>query len=173
MRAPISLPTEQNSARTTKYDLIVSEIVSTERGYVQALERLVALRRLVQDQGVLAADVVNEVFGNVNALIDFQRRFLDRLESVSLLPTEAQDLSVVFSMLDDAADVYITYIANHKRHLKVAIREQQNILMATGSADVLEQVTDHAMIHLTFQRPYSRFAKYSCFLKVRKTKHTM
>jgi hypothetical protein len=152
----------------SRYNLVVSEIVWTERKYVHGLENFSALKRLVQEQAILSADKVGQIFGNVDDILDFHKRLLARFESTSALPARDQDWSRAFCMFSDAPDMYVHYIANHKDHIEAAMQEHGKLAAATGPAQVLRQVADRCMIDHTFQWPYSRFVKYSCFIKVRK-----
>jgi hypothetical protein len=157
----------RDGAQTSRYTSVVSELVWTEEKYVQGLERLSTLKCIVYEQAILSTDEVNEVFGNVDALLEFHSRFLKQVASIAVLPDQEQDWSTAFSTFKDAADMYVTYIANHESHLDAALREQERMVQAIAPAGIMQQVSDRHMIYHTFQWPYSRFAKYSCLLKVR------
>lgn len=74
----------------------VHELVETERKYVQDLENLQDYMNALQAAEVVSQDIIHEMFLNLNALIDFQRRLLIRLETNYHLPPEKQRWGKVF-----------------------------------------------------------------------------
>lgn len=74
----------------------IKELVDTERKYVQDLEALQDYMQIVQDSGIVSLDMVHHMFLNLNALVDFQRRFLIRVETLYALPTEQQRWGKLF-----------------------------------------------------------------------------
>lgn len=75
---------------------VVQELVDTERKYVQDLETLQEYMRELQDDEVLGKDLIHILFANLNALVDFQRRFLIRVETQNDRPFEQQDWGTLF-----------------------------------------------------------------------------
>ena len=61
--------------KRTQREHIIDELVKTERTYVQHLELLQEFKKLVEEKGVISGDQVHDIFLNLNALLDFQRRF--------------------------------------------------------------------------------------------------
>lgn len=152
---------------TESFGCLTSELIFTERKYVQALERFASLKQLVKEQALLQENVFDEVFGNIDALADFHGKFLERLERINTLPEREQNWGRAFSAFEQVVDVYVAYLANRQRYMAAAIRERDKLAVAEGPPEVLEQVSGTAMIALTFLRPYSRLAKYPCILRVR------
>ncbi|KAG8417533.1 Guanine nucleotide exchange factor for Cdc42p [Metarhizium acridum] len=165
MEAPSRQQQIEPAQSAVRYASLIPEILWTEGRYVQGLERFSALQHLVLDQAILPGDAVSEIFGNVDALLDFHKQLLAQMRAISALPYEDQDWSTAFSTLDKASDIYVTYIANHKAQINAAIREHERILTTAGPPEVLQLVSDRYMIYHTFQWPYSRFARYSRILK--------
>lgn len=62
-------------------DRVVQEMVNTERKYVQDLENLQDYMRALESQEIVSKDVIHNLFLNLNNLVDFQRRFLIRVET--------------------------------------------------------------------------------------------
>lgn len=166
-QAPFGVDRTERNSVACRYQQLVAEILCTERRYVEELRRFSTLKHLVQEQNILEYDSVDEIFGNVDALVAFHTRFLRAIEALGLLPDPSQNWGAAFYTLRNATELYVSYISSHKIHMDAAIREHQKMLAADGPPDVLEQVAGHPMIYLTFQRPYSRFVKYSCFMKVK------
>ncbi|KAK2592230.1 Guanine nucleotide exchange factor for Cdc42p [Conoideocrella luteorostrata] len=149
----------------SRYNLAISELTGTEASYVHALQLFCLLRHLVRENALLDNQTLDEVFGNIDALLKFHKSFLKTAEDVSLLPEDQQCWGPVFSAFLDVADLYVDYIGNHRVHLKAAIREHDKLSVASWPPQVRQLVAGTEMIHHTFLRPYSRFAKYSVFLK--------
>ena len=62
-------------------DHVVQEMVNTERKYVQHLENLQEYMRALEREEIVSKDVIHNLFLNLNNLVDFQRRFLIRVET--------------------------------------------------------------------------------------------
>ena len=75
---------------------IVKELVDTERKYVQDLEILQEYSRQLEKEEVVSKDVLHNLFLNLNQLVDFQRRFLIRVETQNSLPAEQQNWGSLF-----------------------------------------------------------------------------
>ena len=69
---------------------VVQELVDTERKYVQDLEALQDYMKTLQASEVAPPDLIHNMFLNLNSLVDFQRRFLIRVETVYAQPPEQQ-----------------------------------------------------------------------------------
>lgn len=75
---------------------VVQELVDTERKYVQDLETLQDYMRALEADEILQKDLIHILFANLNALVDFQRRFLIRVETQNDLPFEQQNWGTLF-----------------------------------------------------------------------------
>jgi cell division control protein 24 len=75
---------------------IVKELVDTERKYVQDLEILQEYMRCLEREEVVSKDLIHNLFLNLNQLVDFQRRFLIRVETQNDMPPEQQDWGNLF-----------------------------------------------------------------------------
>ena len=69
---------------------VIQELVETERKFVQDLEILQDFMTAVQANEALTPDLIHGVFLNLNSLVDFQRRFLIRVETVYAQPPDQQ-----------------------------------------------------------------------------------
>lgn len=69
---------------------VVQELVDTERKYVQDLEALQDYMKTLQASEVAPPDLIHNMFLNLNSLVDFQRRFLIRVETVYAQPPQQQ-----------------------------------------------------------------------------------
>ncbi|KAJ6515236.1 Dbl homology domain-containing protein [Mycena sanguinolenta] len=79
---PISEEAQRNN--------IIGELILTERKYVQDLELLQTYATAVSESALLSAHALHLLFSNLSQLLDFQRKFLSRLEVINLLPWQDQ-----------------------------------------------------------------------------------
>ena len=110
-------------AKRTQREHIIDELVKTERTYVQHLELLQEFKKLVEEKGVISGDQVHDIFLNLNALLDFQRRFLIRVEQTNAQPPSEQNWGNLFVLYKEAFKVYEPYIANQRKCEQIAMRE--------------------------------------------------
>ncbi|KAI9008895.1 hypothetical protein CLU79DRAFT_711363 [Phycomyces nitens] len=103
---------DPNAPKDTR-DKIVLELLETERKYVQDMELLQNYMRELQTQKIISADTVHYLFGNLNALVDFQRRFLIQLEDIAEKPAKDQQLGLLFVQMEEAFTVYEPYCSNY------------------------------------------------------------
>lgn len=75
---------------------VVQELVDTERKYVQDLETLQEYMKELEADEVLGKDQIHILFANLNGLVDFQRRFLIRVETQNDQPFEKQQWGMLF-----------------------------------------------------------------------------
>ncbi|KAI9317440.1 hypothetical protein BX666DRAFT_2154039 [Dichotomocladium elegans] len=108
-------------------DMIVFELIETERRYVHDLERLQRYMREAQTQQLLPPDTLHQLFGNLNALVDFQRRFLIYAEDYADKPPEEQRFGNLFIRLEDAFSVYEPFCANFKTAQDLVFQEAQKL----------------------------------------------
>jgi hypothetical protein len=150
----------------TRSEQIVLELVSTEQKYVQVLESVSLLKRLLNEQALLQEEVLDEVFGDADALARFHRRFLGQLEHINTLPPHEQNWGHAFSSFERATDLYVSFIANYRAREDTALREVNKIKAVDGPPEVLTHVRDTVVIQTIFMRPLSRLAKYPLLLRV-------
>lgn len=98
---------------------VVQEMVDTERKYVQDLEALQDYMKTLQASEVAPPDLIHNMFLNLNSLVDFQRRFLIRVETVYAQPPEQQRWGqVMVSHVSNARlDGFHDLTKNRKIHL--------------------------------------------------------
>jgi cell division control protein 24 len=161
----MSASSDSNSKKSQR-EHIIDELVKTERTYVQHLELLQAFKKLVEERGMVPGDAVHEIFLNLNALLDFQRRFLIRVEQTNAQSPEEQNWGKLFVLYKDAFKVYEPYIANQKKCEEVAMREFDK-LKETGGPPELRQMVE-SPTHLTsfLLKPFQRLSKYPLLLRV-------
>ncbi|KAI8981878.1 hypothetical protein BDF20DRAFT_863738 [Mycotypha africana] len=108
-------------------DNVVYELVSTERKYVQDLESLQNYMREVSSQEILSQDTMHYLFGNLNALVDFQRRFLIQIEDQAAHPSKEQRFGHLFIQFEDAFQVYEPFCANFQIAQDLVLQEAHKL----------------------------------------------
>jgi cell division control protein 24 len=154
----------KSSLKRTQRQHIVSELVTTERTYVQHLELLQSFKHLVEEKGIIPGDAVHDIFLNLNSLLDFQRRFLIRVEQTNALPEEEQNWGKLFVLYNDAFKVYEPYIANQRRCEKVVVAEFNKLKEAGGSNDMRQMVESPTSLYGFLMKPFQRLSKYPLLL---------
>ncbi|KAF2274731.1 uncharacterized protein EI97DRAFT_98052 [Westerdykella ornata] len=154
-----------SNGKRTQREHIIDELVKTERTYVQHLELLQAFKKLVEEKGVITGDSVHDIFLNLNALLDFQRRFLIRVEQTNAQPPSEQNWGQLFVLYKDAFHVYEPYIANQKKCEEVAMREFDKLKETGGSAEMQQMVESPTHLTSFLLKPFQRLAKYPLLLK--------
>jgi cell division control protein 24 len=143
-------------------DHVVREMVDTERKYVQDLENLHELKKTIEQKGVVTGDIVHGIFLNINAILDFQRRFLIRIETTNSQPDEKQEWGLIFVNYEEAFGIYDPFIANQRKAAVIAKREFDKILLANHPV-----VADFNTLDGFLLKPMQRLIKYPQLLKVR------
>jgi len=142
-------------------DHVVRELVDTERKYVQDLENLHELKKIIEQKGVIPGDVVHAIFLNINAILDVQRRFLIRIETTNSQPDEKQEWGLIFVNYEDAFSIYQPFIANQRKAASIAKKEFEKITLANHPVVVDFNTLDGFLL-----KPMQRLVKYPQLLKV-------
>ena len=148
---------------------IIDELVSTESDYVQHLETLQQFKNQLEESGAIPGDVIHDIFLNLNALLDFQRRFLIRIEQQYSLDTSAQNWGQLFVQYQESFRVYEPFIANQTRCNDTVTREWDKIKSAPLSPAFQGIVETKAVLGGFLMKPFTRLTKYPMLLKVRLT----
>lgn len=155
----------EKGIKRTQRQHIISELVRSERTYVQHLELLQAFKHLVEEKGVIPGDAVHDIFLNLNSLLDFQRRFLIRVEQTNALPEEEQNWGKLFLLYCEAFKVYEPYIANQRKCEKTVIAEFGKLREAGGSLEMRQMVESPTALHSFLMKPFQRLTKYPLLLE--------
>lgn len=155
--------------KKTRREHIINELVSSERTYVQHLEMLQMFKRLVEEKGSVTGDAIHDIFLNLNALLDFQRRFLIRVEQTNAQPPHEQNWGNLFVLYKDAFKVYEPYVANQKKSEQVAVRDYEKLVETGGSGEMQQMVQTKATLPSFLIKPFQRLTKYPLLLKVGST----
>lgn len=156
-----SLPSAAIAGSQMSYrDHVVRELVDTERKYVQDLENLHELKKTIEQKGVIPGDVVHDIFLNINAILDFQRRFLIKIETTNSLPDDKQEWGLPFTNYEEAFGIYQPFIANQRKAASIAKENFDKIAMADHPVVVDFNTLDGFLL-----KPMQRLVKYPLLLK--------
>ncbi|KAI9271781.1 hypothetical protein BDA99DRAFT_602523 [Phascolomyces articulosus] len=138
---------------------VVIELLETERKYVQDLESLQYYMREAQAQKVLPPDTLHQLFGNLNALVDFQRRFLIHAEDNADRPPQEQRFGSLFVQLEDAFSVYEPFCANFQTAQALVVQETAKLQKL---ADIMSPSYELPSMLI---KPVQRVCKYPLLLQ--------
>lgn len=147
---------------------VVQEIVTTERDYVQHLETLQQFKNEVEESGVIAGDAVHDIFLNLNALLDFQRRFLIRIEQQNSLPESQQNWGQLFIQYKESFRVYEPFIANQIRCNNAIMSQWDKLKVAALSPSLNGLLNTQHILSAFLLKPFQRLSKYPMLLNVSK-----
>lgn len=142
-------------------DHVVRELVDTERKYVQDLENLHELKKVIEQKGVIPGDMVHDIFLNINAILDFQRRFLIKIETTNSQPDEQQEWGLPFTNYEEGFGIYQPFIANQRKAAAIAKQEFEKIALAKHRV-----VDEFNTLDSFLLKPMQRLVKYPLLLKV-------
>lgn len=141
-------------------DHIVKELVDTERKYVQDLENLHGLKKTLEEKGNIPGDTVHSIFLNINAILDFQRRFLIRVETENSKPAAMQRWGTPFCSYETAFDIYQPFISNQRKAAAIANQIFDKIQQAGHPV-----ADDFNTLDGFLLKPMQRLVKYPLLLK--------
>lgn len=153
-----------HSGKRSQRQHIVEELVTTERTYVQHLELLQAFKQLCESKGVVSGDVSHQIFHNLDALLNFQRRFLIKVEQTNALPEDEQNWGIIFVQANEGFAVYEPYIANQKLCEEVVMREFSKLKEAGGPVELRQMVESPPTLYGFLMKPFQRLSKYPLLL---------
>ncbi|KAL6812121.1 Pleckstrin homology domain-containing protein [Trichoderma sp. SZMC 28015] len=158
---PDGEPTEAGAGSKMTYrDHVVKELVDTERKYVQDLENLHDLKKALEQKGVIPGDVVHQIFLNINSILDFQRRFLIRVETTNSMPAVSQRWGQPFVTHEEFFSIYQPFIANQRKAAQIANQVFDQIQQSDHPVAADFNTLDGFLL-----KPMQRLVKYPLLLK--------
>lgn len=79
--------------------------------------------RELQMNDILNPDTIHYLFGNLNTLVDFQRRFLFQLEEIAEKSPEEQNFGLLFTQMEEQFTVYEPYCSNYFSAQDLVVQE--------------------------------------------------
>ncbi|KAL8826688.1 MAG: hypothetical protein Q9170_007307 [Blastenia crenularia] len=154
------------NSQTTHIQHVIREIVQSERTYVQHLEVLQQAKNEIEAGGNVPGDSIHDIFLNLNALLDFQRRFLIRIEQQNSLPESQQNWGQLFIQYKGSFRVYEPFIANQTRCNETITREWDKICTTPHSKNLDDLFSSQSIFHAFCVKPFQRLSKYPLLLAV-------
>ncbi|KAL7266463.1 Guanine nucleotide exchange factor for Cdc42p [Rhizina undulata] len=151
---------DRNSAEKKPLDkraLVVEHLVDTERKYVQDLEALQDYMRSLEADEIISKDLIHNMFLNLNQLVDFQRRFLIRVETQYDLAPRQQNWGRLFVQYEDSFAVYEPYASNFNSAQDLAQEEKEKLSRKPHPV--------YAELGAFLIKPVQRITKYPLLLK--------
>ncbi|PFH53744.1 hypothetical protein AMATHDRAFT_975 [Amanita thiersii Skay4041] len=144
----------QDAARNN----IVREIVETERKYVQDLEVMQKYSNALYLDNIIDQDTIHLLFPNLNNLLNFQRKFLIRLESTAELPWPEQRWGQDFLESEEEFIVYEPYCANYTNASELMLAHEQSLSALNDLINVKGELPAFLI------KPVQRVCKYPLLL---------
>lgn len=110
--------------------------------------------RELQNQKILSPDTIHYLFGNLNTLVDFQRRFLIQLEDMAEKSAQEQRIGLLFVQMEEAFAVYEPYCANYYSAQDLVVQEAPKLQKL---ADILNPTYELPSMLI---KPVQRICKY-------------
>ncbi|TFK20949.1 hypothetical protein FA15DRAFT_682330 [Coprinopsis marcescibilis] len=144
------------NAREARRKHITREILETERKYVEGLEIMQKYATQLAQQNIIDQDTIHLLFPNLNNLLNFQRKFLIRFESMVELPWSDQRWGQHYVDCEEEFAVYEPYCSNFTNATELLVANEQNLQALNGFISVSELKA----FHIT---PIQRVCKYPLF----------
>jgi cell division control protein 24 len=106
---------------TNNAEKVIAELLETERKYVADLELLQDYKRTVVESQVVSEHISRQIFGNIDQLVDFQRKFLIGVEDACRSTNRAERIAQLFESNENYFSVYAPYCANHRAAAEAAL----------------------------------------------------
>lgn len=166
VEAPKSAATDELEKPSDDRAWIVRELLDTERKYVQDLEVLQNYARALMQYNLMSPDTIHNLFGNLNTLVDVQRRFLICVEENVRRPADDQHFGHVFRTMESDFAVYETFCANYAQALDIINAEASNLAQLRGMPAAEGCYLDPSYELPTFLiKPVQRICKYPLLLE--------
>ncbi|KAJ7725854.1 hypothetical protein DFH07DRAFT_248202 [Mycena maculata] len=137
---------------------IIREMVETERKYVQDLEIMQKYATALSQSNLIDQDTIHLLFPNLNKLLNFQRRFLIRLEGIAELPWQDQRWGQQFLQAEEEFSVYEPYCANYTNATELMLANEQNLAALNHLINVKGELPAFLI------KPIQRVCKYPLLL---------
>ncbi|KXX75114.1 Rho guanine nucleotide exchange factor scd1 [Madurella mycetomatis] len=125
------------------------------------LENLHDLKKTLEQNGIIPGDVVHNIFLNINAILDCQRKFLIRVETTNSMPQSRQEWGAPFVAYEETFNMcYQPFIANQRKAGQLASQVFDKIQAADHPVACDFNTLDGFLL-----KPMQRLVKYPLLLK--------
>lgn len=147
------------NAREAARSNIIRELVETERKYVQDLEVMQRYSTSLSQSNTIDQDTIHLLFPNLNKLLNFQRRFLIKLEATAEQAWKDQRWGLHFTEMEDEFIVYEPYCANYTNASEIMLAEEQNLMNHNHLINAKSELPAFLI------KPIQRICKYPLLLE--------
>ena len=159
-------PSSTPDSPRDKRELVALELLHSERKYVHDLEVMQNYAVSVAQYDIIPGDTIHQIFGNLNQLVDFQRRFLICLEENAQRPPDTQQLGHIFRSMEDDFSVYGPFCANYAHALQIVTDEASALASLAQVPAARQYYLDPSYELPTFLiKPVQRICKYPLLLE--------
>lgn len=144
----------QDAARNN----IIRELVETERKYVQDLEVMQRYATALSQSNTIDQDTIHYLFPGLNKLLNFQRKFLIRLEGTAEMAWRDQRWGLLFLDYEEDFAVYEPYCANYTNAVDLMVAEEQNLSVHNNLINAKSELPAFLI------KPVQRICKYPLLL---------
>ncbi|KAG1807666.1 uncharacterized protein BJ212DRAFT_1437005 [Suillus subaureus] len=137
---------------------IIRELVETERKYVQDLEVMQRYATALSQSNTIDQDTIHYLFPGLNKLLNFQRKFLIRLESTAEMAWRDQRWGLLFLENEEDFAVYEPYCANYTNAVDLMVAEEQNLSVHNNLINAKSELPAFLI------KPVQRICKYPLLL---------
>ncbi|CUM68310.1 uncharacterized protein PRCAT00006032001 [Priceomyces carsonii] len=139
---------------------VFNEIITTERKYVQDLELMLKYKSELQNAELISNEQVHILFPNLNEIVDFQRRFLNGLESNINIPTKYQRIGSTFLHASSGPfKAYEPWTVGQLGAIDLINKEANNLRKSSNLLDPGFELQSYII------KPIQRLCKYPLLLK--------
>lgn len=153
----LSAPTPVNAQETARNN-IIREMVETERKYVQDLEIMQKYSNALSQSNTISQDTIHLLFPGLNKLLNFQRKFLIRLESTAEVTWKDQRWGLHFMENEEEFAVYEPYCANYANAAELMLAEEQSLMTLNSLINAKSELPAFLI------KPVQRICKYPLLL---------
>lgn len=152
---PVQLELKRKSAR--KREFIMSELLQTERTYVQDLK--ICIDIYLSEYLVRSGKEADKLFGNIRQIYEFHNKiFLKELEKYESMP---EDVGHCFVTWARSFDIYVSYCKNKP--------DSNNLLIQPDVSALFDELQkEHSIMHpiaAYLIKPIQRITKYQLLIK--------
>ncbi|XP_078379511.1 rho guanine nucleotide exchange factor 7-like isoform X8 [Oculina patagonica] len=118
---PSSLSSSKRESARVYHNLVVQNILDTERAHVSELQALLQnYLKPLQGSNILPAKDMKVLAGNFEEIVQFQQMFFNIMDECSHLPLPQQRMGASYLQIaPQMKELYVTYCANHPRAVEV------------------------------------------------------
>ncbi|KAF9479059.1 hypothetical protein BDN70DRAFT_713453 [Pholiota conissans] len=153
-----TLVSQSTNPKESAQNNIIKEMVETERKYVQDLEIMQKYSNALAHSNIMDQDTIHHLFPNLNKLLNFQRKFLIRLESTAEMPWQEQRWGQHFLESEDEFIVYEPYCANYTNATELMLANEQLLVPLNHLINVKGELPGLLI------KPIQRICKYPLLL---------